>query len=326
MKTAKEIINGLPLNMNDVARLAAEEAEELGERSQGLGRVEMLCLLRRVVRAGVEAVRAAEHTVSFEEAAWASVAARAGRRATTLRDLRHFVRRMLRVEGIAQRPLRAMSTKECRELLEQAFGSSNHSFNKGRTILHSIFAYGLRREWCGENPAARIETRRVQEKEIVPLKTEEVQRLEQAAQLPEHRDMQLSLHLMLYSGVRPAEVCRLSIRHIRLNEGRVIIPAHSSKTGGGRVIPLRRKKKLQGIPLSIPRNWQKRWRALRRAAGFTHWQADVCRHTFASYHAAYFRDLPELQLEMGHRSTDLLRTRYLNLPKIAHAKAYWQAG
>ena len=56
MKTAKEIINGLPLNMNDVARLAAEAAEELGERSQGLGRVEMLCLLRRVVRAGVEAV------------------------------------------------------------------------------------------------------------------------------------------------------------------------------------------------------------------------------------------------------------------------------
>ena len=98
MKTAKEIINGLPLNMNDVARLAAEAAEELGERSQGLGRVEMLCLLRRV-------------------------------------------------EGIAQRPLRAMSTKECRELLEQAFGSSNHSFNNGRTILHSIFAYGLRREW-----------------------------------------------------------------------------------------------------------------------------------------------------------------------------------
>ena len=28
---------------------------------------------------------------------------------------------------------------------------------------------------------------------------------------------------------------------------------------------------------------------------------DVCRYTFASYHAAFFRNLPELQLEMGHR-------------------------
>ena len=314
------------MNINDIARLTAEAAEEIGGRAQGLGRVEMLHLLRRVIRAGVAAVKAEEHTVSFEEAAWASVESRAGRRATTLRDLRHFVRRMLRVEGIAQRPLRALSTKECRELLEKAFGNSAHSFNKGRAILHSIFAYGQRQEWCGENPVARIETRRMQEKEIVPLKPEEVRRLEHAAQLPEHRDMQLSLHLMLYSGVRPAEVCRLSLHHIRLNEGRVIIPAQSSKTGGGRVIPLRSNKKLQRILLSIPRNWQKRWQALRRAAGFSsgQWVPDVCRHTFASYHAAFFRDLNELQLEMGHRSTELIRTRYLNLPEVKQAKAFWR--
>lgn len=128
--------------------------------------------------------RISEHRTSgllLWEAAWASVESRAGRRATTLRDLRHFVRRMLRVEGIAQRPLRGMSTKECRVLLEQAFGNSAHSFNKVRAILHSIFAYGQRQEWCGENPVARIETRRVQEKEIVPLKPEEERRLEQAA-------------------------------------------------------------------------------------------------------------------------------------------------
>ena len=324
MKTAKDIIKDLPLNINDIARLAIETAEELGERTQGLSRNEVMRLLRRVIRAGVAAVQREDQTVTFEEAAWASVAERSERRATTQRDLRHFVRRMLRVEGIAQRPLRAMSTKECRELLEKAFGNSAHSFNKGRAILHSIFAYGQRQEWCGENPVARIEARRVQEKEIVPLKPEEVRRLEQAAQLPEHRDMQLSLHLMLYSGVRPAEVCRLSLHHIRLNEGRVIIPAQSSKTGGGRVIPLRRRKRLSNIPLSIPRNWQKRWQALRRAAGFTHWQPDVCRHTFASYHAAYFRDLGALQLEMGHRSSDLLRTRYLNLPEVKQAKAFWR--
>ena len=38
---------------------------------------------------------------------------------------------------------------------------------------------------------------------------------------------------------------------------------------------------------------------------------DVCRHTFASYHAAYLRNLPELQLEMGHRDASLLMTRYM---------------
>ena len=90
------------------------------------------------------------------------------------------------------------------------------------------------------------------------------------------------------------------------------------------MIPLRRRKRLSNIPLSIPRNRQKRWKALRRAAGFTHWQPDVCRHTFASYHAAYFKDLPELQLEMGHRNANLLLSRYLNLPQVKHAKAFWR--
>lgn len=323
MKTAQNIIRDLPLNMNDIARLILEATEEMGESASGMTRLEMLHLLRRMIRAGAEAVRAEEQTVSFEQAAWASVEARAGRRATTLRDLRHFVRRMLRVEGVASRPLRAMNTRECRELLEKAFGSSSHSFNKARAILHSIFSYGQRQEWCGENPVSRIETRRIQEKEIVPLSPQKVQRLEQTAQQPEHREMRFSLHLLLYNGVRPQEVARLSERHIQPEQKRVIIPAAGSKTGGGRVVPLRKAKSLKGIPLRIPRNWQNRWRALRRDAGFTRWQPDVCRHTFASYHAAYFRDLGALQLEMGHRSAELLCSRYLNLPQVKQAKVYW---
>ena len=323
MKTAKDIIKDLPLNINDIARLALEATEELGAQAQKLERTELIIVLRRVIRAGVKAVQAEEHTVCFEEAAWASVEARSCRRATTLRDLRHFVRRMLRIDGVAARPLRAMNTGECREMLKKAFGCSDHSFNKGRAILHSIFAYGLRQEWCGENPVSRIEPRRIQEKEIVPLSPQEVQRLEQAAQLPEHREMRFSLHLLLYNGIRPQEVARLNERHIQPEQGRVIIPAAGSKTGGGRVLPLRKKNRLQGIALRIPRNWQNRWRALRRAAGFTDWQPDVCRHTFASYHAAYFRDLGALQLEMGHRSADLLRSRYLNLPQVKQGKEYW---
>ena len=32
-----------------------------------------------------------------------------------------------------------------------------------------------------------------------------------------------------------------------------------------------------------------------------------------------------LQLEMGHRSADLLRTRYLNLPQVKQAYEYWKS-
>ena len=67
-----------------------------------------------------------------------------------------------------------------------------------------------------------------------------------------------------------------------------------------------------------PPNWRRHWTALHRAAGFPHWQPDVLRHTFATHHLATFRSYPELQLEMGHRSADLLRTRYVAMEGLPH--------
>lgn len=70
MKTAKDIIKDLLLNMKDIAILTLETAEELGESAQGLTRLELLHLLRRVIRAGVKAVWSEKHTVSFEHVAY----------------------------------------------------------------------------------------------------------------------------------------------------------------------------------------------------------------------------------------------------------------
>lgn len=327
MKTrlAERILEGLPVGAGDASRLVLELTEELGERVAGLGRVELLQLLRRVIRAGVEAIAAAEQTVSFEQAAWSSVEERSGRRAATRRDLRHFVRRMLRVEGMAARPLRAMTSADCRQLLAAAFSGSVHSYRKGRAILHSIFAHGMRHDWCSINPVDAVPSPAAQEHEIVPLTVAEVQQLEQAAATPRHADMRLSLHLMTYCGLRPNEVSRLRAEDINYRDGEVVVRPAVSKTGGGRVVPLRRKGLLRGVPRVIPRNWQNRWRALRRAAGFRHWQADVLRHTFATYHLLYFRNPAELQLEMGHSNQSLLRSRYTNLPRASRSAAgeFW---
>lgn len=289
----------------------------------------LMVLMRRVLRAGVEALRGAECTVSFEEAAWASVEARRDRRAVTRRDLRSHLRRMLRVEGVAGRPLRAMRAGECRELLSKAFGGSLHAYRKGRAILHSVFAYGFRREWCDANPVDRIESPRVAEREFRPLSGSDVRRLFAAVSRPEHEPMRLSLHLMLYCGIRPAEVRRLNPEtDLDWCERRVIVRPRCSKTGGGRVVPLHGVRVLRaGAPsLTIPRNWARRWTALRRAAGLSEWRADVLRHTFAS-NAAYYRNLPMLQMEMGHRDLSLLSSRYVN---VLHAsrrsvREFWHA-
>ncbi len=319
----KELMNGSALDGADAGRLILECMEGLGSRIAGKSRIEVLTMVRRVIHAGIAAVSASERTVSFEFAAWESVMARKGRRPSTIRDLRHYVRRMLRIEGVANMPLRSMTVEQCR-CLNKVFGHSAHSYRKGRAILHSVFAYGMRREWCEVNPVSRIEVPLVKEKMIVPLSNEEVDRLIGASKQRRFRDMRFALSLLLYSGVRPAEVERLQADDVCWEEQQVIIRPQRSKTGGGRVVPLRILPGLVRQDCRVPENWRSRWLALRRAAGFSQWVPDVCRHTFASYHAAYFKDLPALQLEMGHRDSMMLRSRYMSPALRREAEKYWR--
>lgn len=314
-----------PITERDAMRLVLELWEELGETMETAGKAEVMRRLRKVMQAGIKTVKSEESTVTLRVAAWASVEARKERRKTTLRDLRYFVNKLLKVDGMAERPLRSINSKECRELLRMAFPNSKHSYCKGRTILHSIFAYGQRQEWCEHNPVSKIEVPKILEKEIIPLSQPQIDKLEAVAAKPEHADMQLPLQLMLYCGIRPAEVCRLLPNDINWEEQEIIIRSRCSKTGGGRIIPLRCITKPRVKHSSVaPRNWIHKWKALRQAAGFDTWQPDVLRHTFASYHAAHFRNIHQLQLEMGHRDVTLLRTRYVVPVSRKEAAAFWK--
>ncbi len=333
----KHLLEGLPLRGSDAARLVLEAVEEMPELREAAarGKPELMQALRRVLREGIAAVRAQEQTVSFAHAAKESLARRvaAGRRATTLRDLRHFIRRLLRVPGLAERPLRAMNTAECRQVLEAAFAGSAHSFRKGRVVLHSIFAYGLRQQWCSVNPVSVMEVPAVEEKEIMPLTLPECRRLVEVAKTPHFLDCLPALGLMLFAGVRPGEVARLRWADIHCSEGVLTIAARHSKTGGARRVelcaPLRkmlRRQRPAGEGLLCPPRWGKRWQRLRQVAGLAgaarRWVPDVLRHTFASYHALTHRNLPALQLQLGHRDSRLLMTRYLNLPGLRRAESH----
>ncbi len=335
----KELLQGLPLRGSDAARLVLEAMEEMPELrpAAARGKDALMQALRRVLRKGIAAVRAQEKTVTFARAAEESLKRReaAGRRATTLRDLRHFMRRLLRVQGLAERPLCSMGTAECRRVLETAFAGSAHSFRKGRAVLHSIFAYGMRQGWCSQNPVVAIEIPTVEEKEIVPLTVDECRRLVEVAKTPRFRDCLPALGLMLFAGVRPGEVERLRWADVHCEEGVLTIAARHSKTGGARRVelcpPLKRMlRRAAGSGNICPPRWHQRWQRLRQVAELAtrtrRWVPDVLRHTFASYHALTHRNLPALQLQLGHRDSRLLLTRYLNLPHLRRADAshFWQ--
>ena len=91
---------------------------------------------------------------------------------------------------------------------------------------------------------------------------------------------------MLYCGIRPAEVQRLGADDVCWEDGVVIIRPQVSKTGGGRVVPLRGVGRLRHEECTVPRNWGRRWQELRRAAGFSRWVPDVCRLAYTLSKAA----------------------------------------
>ena len=212
---------------------------------------------------------------------------------------------------------------------ETAHEVSASQFNKGRTMLHGLFEFAIRREWCDKNPIKRIERKKVIEKEILPLKLSETKRIMKTAKL-ESPECAVVAALLVYTGIRPREVRRLTWRDIDTEEKTITVRSQCSKTGGVRQVEippvLNRLLIAHSSELKegkiCPTDWQRRWRKIRDNSGFRgRWVQDVLRHTYASFHAKRYTDLPRLQLNMGHRDLSLLRSRYVNMHGISRADA-----
>lgn len=290
---------------------------------------------RRCIAAGVEELKKQERTVSFEKAVEAALEARRDRRARTVYDFRYFTRRfMKRCPGLARRKVRAISAQDCALYIEMAFDTPRQR-QKARLILSGVFGTALKRGWCNDNPVSRVEVPRVVEKPVPILVQQEIQALQQTAASYRGGSCAAAVGMMLYAGIRPHEVARLRWAEVDLQERAIYILPRHSKTGGARRVTihkpllkiLRNHQKSAACPVCPP-NWGLHWRKLRRHAGWntdTHpWPQDTLRHTFASYHLSYFRSFAELQCEIGHRDSALLRTRYLDMRGVVAPARFWR--
>lgn len=311
---ALEVLRSTGVDLLEAALVAKNALEK------GRGRVRRA---HACIAAGGELLRMREKTVTFERAVEAALEARSDRRTRTLSDFRYITRRFIkRCPGLAKRRMRSISAAECSGYLQQAFDTPRQR-NKARLILSGVFSTARKRGWCSENPVSSVEPERIEEKRISILNSEEIARLVSTATRHEGGSCLAAVGLMLYAGIRPQEVERLRWQDVRLEDGVICITPQHSKTGGARHVTihpplaklLKSTRKAIGERICPP-NWRKRWAALHREAGFTHWQPDVLRHTFATHHLATFRSYAELQLEMGHRSADLLRTRYIAMESL----------
>ena len=324
---ALAVLKSTGINILEAAILAKEALDA------GRGKIRRA---RKCLAAGVDVLRQQEKTVTFEKAVKVALEARKDRRVRTVYDFRYFTRRfMLRCKGLAARRVRSITPQECAGYIEQAFDTPRQR-QKARLILSGVFGTAMKRGWCEMNPVARVEAPRVVEKQIPILTPQEISDLQLAASSYRGGSCAAAVGMMLYSGIRPHEVSRLSWAQVDLREQAIYILPRHSKTGGARRVTihkpllriLRAHQRADG-EMICPANWLHHWRELRRTAGWNsparRWPQDALRHTFASYHLSYFRCFAELQLEIGHRDATLLRTRYVDQRGVQAAARFWAA-
>ena len=320
--SAKKILSKTGISVLDAARIA----KNILDAKPNNFNLTVLQFCAKVVAMGLQHIRTKEMT--FADGFALYLKSKQHLRPDSVRDIRCIGKRLLRTSPeFGKRNFSELSVSECEEWLNAAF-HTNPQFNKARAMLHGLFEFAIRREWCDKNPIKRIERKKVVEKEIQPLKLSETKRLIKNAQR-ESPVYAIVAALLVYTGIRPREVRRLTWRDIDTEEKTITVRSQCSKTGGVRQVeipPVLNRllitHKSESSSYICPMDWQRRWRKIRDNSGFRgRWVQDVLRHTYASFHAKNYADLPRLQLNMGHRDLSLLRSRYVNMHGISRAEA-----
>lgn len=335
-RAADFLLRNYPLTLSDTVRLIIELLE--GSRDVNATSAEtVLSHCRRVICLGLEAYDLSRQTVSFKDAVSSLLIYKNTVRERTLREIRQICQRVMTCDPEwSDKMMRQVSTEMCQRTLMRVFHTIPMQ-RKARRILHAVFSYAILNGWCTVNPLDLVVLPPHSERTIRALSVSEVKALLRVAEKPEYRECAAALGLMLWAGIRPNEVMRLHYRDIDFEDRVITVPPNHSKTGGSRQVImypalyywLRRHVEVI-VPEArvVPRSWNVKWLKMRTEAGFTDWVPDILRHTFASYHLKYFRDINVLLMDMGHATPQLLRTRYLAMQNVTRhsAKLFWEYG
>ena len=265
--------------------------------------------------------------------------------------------------GLADTPLDCFTPDMVQTLLDTTWPDAPTTWNSARRYLHAMFGYAIKRRLVMmENPVTSVEPRHVQEAEITALPPGELQKLFAACRRATTAEITAAAHITgraarraatedltylrpyiavcAFAGMRPTECTRLRWQDIDFEDAIISVRAANSKTGGQRHIEMHptlaawllacRPADAAPTDLVTPAtNLAANLTALRHRAGFGggRWQHDCLRHSYATYYLkARCGEIHRLQLNMGHRSAQLLYSRYVNMAGTTRdmAAEWWQ--
>jgi len=212
-----------------------------------------------------------------------------------------------------------------------------------RKTANELFEWAIfPQEWIDKNPCARIKLKLKGEKEVSIFSIKEAQALFHAAKKSDP-DILRYVVLCMFAGLRPTEAFKTTREDIRTKTNDIRV--HSGKTGRFRyvrmeegVAKLLTKGKWKGA--LIQDNFARRWDLLRYNLGYkvwidpryligredkvkrSPWPHDVMRHTYCSYHLAYFEN-EALTAHLAGHDVKVLRKHYRQSIPKAEAKKFW---
>ncbi len=207
-------------------------------------------------------------------------------------------------------------------------GADSSPYNWNLHVAHSkaLFSWGVKRRLCSCSPCDAVAKRKIHVDEIRILSPSEAQRIVDVC-LESAPDALLAWAVLLFAGVRPEELGRLSLSDFNLQERVIKLSSKVSKTNTLRLIVIEDNLfhllSFWSEPFLTPPNWMRKYKLVRKLAGIAQFK-DVCRHSYASYHYGKYRDMGLLLDNLGHTTQQVTLKHYKTPPMPSAIEQYWR--
>ena len=204
-----------------------------------------------------------------------------------------------------------------------------HGRNEYRRTLYSFFKYCKMQDWLDINPVEKVESWRIRGKTPEIFTPEEVQKILNST--PPQSEIRAYAAITAFTGIRNAEMKRLTWDKIKLDDREIILDSEITKTASRRVVKipenlakwlepyvweLGTKKKI----LSSRQDWQ--IKKLHNTFGKENWIKNGFRHSAATYYLALTKNAYLTAEQMGH-AVDVLKQHYNGLAREKDAIRYF---
>jgi integrase len=248
---------------------------------------------------------------------------KAGRRHATLINIRHRMGRLAEKFGAAL--VHTLTTQDLEAWLDQ---EHYKGVNRGnfKTIFTGFFNYCLKRNYARTNPATAIEKPAVDETIPTVFTPKQINHL-MAVVAEEEPDMTPYFAIATFAGVRPNETRQLTWQDIDLNKKRIRVVPEVAKKRRQRYVDISDNLLMWLLPYRKNEGQivysRKAFERIIRASKLQ-WDADILRHSFASYHLAMYEDAAKTSLQLGHQNMGVLFNHYRDMVKREDAEEFWK--